>query len=468
MEHVLEPSIEFSNGRAVQLQERIQGQVITPTDPGYDEARKAWNLNVDQHPAVIVLAESAEDVAESVRFARGEGLGVAVQSTGHGNVRPADNCLLIITSRMRHVGVDAHTQTAWIQAGAKWGMVLEKTQPLGLAPLLGSSPDVGVIGYTLGGGMGWLARKYGLVTDSVRYFEVVTAEGQITRASQAENSDLFWGMRGGGGSLGIVTSMEIQLYPVTTVYGGNLYYPVGEAKEVFGRYREWVSSAPDELTSSIVIMNYPPIPELPEFLRGHSFAIVRGCYCGPIEEGEALLGYWRDWQAPIIDDFKAMPFSEVATISNDPVDPLPGSSSGAWLRELPNEVLDTLIRYGAPSEGPPVYLMTEVRHAGGAIARIDPSADAFSHRDAPHSLQVVGITATPEAYQHLRAYTQSLKRDLEPYIMGVYMNWLEGEESRERIQDGFSPEAYRHLRELKARHDPDNLFGFSFNIQPAG
>ena len=467
MEYVLEPSIEFSNGRAVQLQECIQGQVITPVDPDYDEARKAWNLNVDQHPAVIVYAESAADVAETVRFSRSEGLGVAVQSTGHGNVRPADNCLLIITSRMRDIRVDIHSQTAWIQAGAKWGMVLEKTQPLGLAPLLGSSPDVSVMGYTLGGGMGWLARKYGLATDSVRYFEVVTAEGEIIRASHTENSDLFWGMRGGGGSLGIVTSMEVQLYPVTTVYGGNLFYPVSEAKEVFGRYRDWISSAPDELTSSIVIMNYPPIPELPEFLRGRSFAIVRGCYCGPIEEGQALLGYWRDWQAPIIDDFKAMPFSEVATISNDPVDPLPGSSSGAWLQELTDEVLDTLIRYGAPNESPPTYLMTEVRHAGGAIARVDPSANAYSHRDAPHSLQVVGITGTPEEYRHLQAYTQSLKRDLEPYMMGLYMNWLEGEESRERIQDGFSPEAYRRLRQLKANYDPDNRFGFSFNIQPA-
>ncbi|KPK13284.1 MAG: hypothetical protein AMJ56_02595 [Anaerolineae bacterium SG8_19] len=467
MEYVLEPSIEFSNGRAVQLQECIQGQVITPVDPDYDEARKAWNLSVDQHPAVIVYAESAVDIAEAVRFARSEGLGVAVQSTGHGNVRPADNCLLIITSRMRDIRVDVHSQTAWVQAGAKWGMVLEKTHPLGLAPLLGSSPDVSVMGYTLGGGMGWLARKYGLATDSVRYFEVVTAEGEIIRASHTENSDLFWGMRGGGGSLGIVTSMEIQLYPVTTVYGGNLFYPVSEAKEVFGRYRDWISSAPDELTSSIVIMNYPPIPELPEFLRGRSFAIVRGCYCGPIEEGEALLGYWRDWQEPIIDDFKTMPFSEVATISNDPVDPLPGLSSGTWLQELTDEVLDTLIRYGVPSEGPPAYLMTEVRHAGGAIARVDPSANAYSHRDAPHSLQVVGITGTPEAYRYLQTYTQSLKRDLERYMMGVYMNWLEGEESRECIQDGFSPEAYRRLRELKAQYDPDNRFSFSFNIQPA-
>jgi hypothetical protein len=194
--------------------------------------------------------------------------------------------------------------------------VLAQTQPLGLVPLLGSSPDVGTIGYTSGGGMGWLARCYGLSTDSVCSFEVVTAEGQIVRASHADNSDLFWCLRSGGG-LGIVTGMEVQLYPVSTVYGGNLYYRIGQAKEVLTRYREWIATVSDELTSSIVIMNFPPIPELPDFLRGQSFAMVRGCYCGPVEEG-------------------------------------------------------------------------------GAITRVDPSANAFSHRDAPHSLQVVGIAGTPE------------------------------------------------------------------------
>lgn len=467
MEYVLEPSVEFPRSHNVSLQESIQGQVITPFDTGYDEARQAWNLSVDQHPALIVIAESTSDVAEVVRFARIEGLEVAVQSTGHGNVRPANDCLLIITSNMNDVQVDVLSQTARIQAGAKWGMVLEKTYPHGLAPLLGSSPDVGAVGYTLGGGMGWLARKYGLSIDSVHSFEVVTAEGRFLRASHTENNDLFWGMRGGGGSLGIVTAMEVQLYPVTTVYGGNLYYPIEEAKEVFTRYRDWISSIPDELTSSIVIMNFPPIPELPEFLRGQSFAMVRGCYCGPMEEGETLLGYWRDWRAPIIDDFKAMPFSEVATISNDPVDPLPGLSSGAWLRELNDQVLETLIRYGAPSEGPPLFLMTEVRHAGGAISRLEHTANAFSHREALHSLQVVGVTETPEAYRGLQAYTQRLKSDLKPYLMGVYMNWLEGLESREKIQEAYSPQNYRRLRELKAKYDPDNLLGFSFNILPA-
>ena len=306
------------------LRNQVQGAVITPDDPRYDELRLAWNRSVVQYPAVIVQAECAADVAEAVRFAQQAGLGVAVQATGHGNVRPANGALLILTAGLNGVQVDDVARTAWVEAGVKWGAVLEKAQAVGLAPLLGSSPDVGAIGYTLGGGMGWLARKYGLSADHVLRFEVVTADGQLRYASASENSDLFWGLRGGGGSLGIVTGMEIELFPVTTVYGGNLFYPFEMAREVFVHYREWVATAPEELTSSIVIMNFPPIPAIPEPLRGQTFVMVRGCYSGPVAEGERLLEHWRTWRTPFIDDFKTMPFSAVATISNDPVDPMPG------------------------------------------------------------------------------------------------------------------------------------------------
>ena len=446
----------------------VSGPVVSPGDPRYEEARKAWNLAVDQHPAVIVFPKTASDVVRAVRFARREGLGVAVQATGHGNVRPADDCLLIVTSNMSEIKVDPASQVAWIEAGAKWGRVLEKTQRFGLAPLLGSSPDVGAVGYTLGGGMGWLARKYGLATDSVRSLEAVTAEGEMIRISHSEHSDLFWGMQGGGGSLAIVTGMEVQLYPVTTVYGGNLYYPIEQAREVSIRFRDWIATAPDELTSSIVIMNYPPIPEMPELLRGRSFVIVRGCYCGPVEDGEALLQTWRDWQTPLFDEFKAMPFGKVATISNDPIDPLPGMSSGAWLQGLSDEAIEIVIRYGAGQDGLSPLTMTEVRHAGGAIALVDPHSTAYSNREETLHLQVVGVTHTLEERRYLQQYVEQFKVDLGPFLSGaVYMNFLEGRESQERIQDGFSPEAFRRLRELKTRYDPDNRFSFSFNILPS-
>ena len=454
--------------RWTQLQSRIQGTVITPDDPQYDEARRAWNLTVEQHPAVIVVATSATDVIEATQFARREGLSISVQSTGHGIVRPANDSLLIITSKMKNIRVDAASQTAWIEAGAKWGEVLEKTQAVGLAPLLGSSPDVGVVGYTLGGGLGWLGRKYGLATDSVRFFELVTADGQLLRASDTENSDLFWGLRGGGGSLGIITGMEVKLYPVSTVYGGNLLYPIEAAKEVYARYRDWIAAAPDELTSSIVIMNFPPFPQVPDFLRGQSFVMVRGCYCGPIQQGEALVQSWRDWQAPLVDDFKAMPFSQVATISNDPVDPIAARSTGAWLRELSDEAIDILIRYGASNNGrgPSPFVFAEVRHVGGAVARGSSQANAYGNRDASLLLQMVGPTPTPEADDHLRQYTGQIKAQLQPYLTGgVYMNFLEGEESQQRVTDGYSAETYRRLAALKAKYDPDNRLQSGFDIR---
>jgi FAD/FMN-containing dehydrogenase len=346
-------------------------------------------------------------------------------------------------------------------------MVLEKAQAFGLAPLLGSSPGVGAVGYTLGGGLGWLARKYGLAADSVHSFEVVTAEGRRLRASQTENGELFWALRGGGGSFAIVTGMKIQLYPVATVFGGNLVYPIELAKEVITRYREWIASAPEELTSSIVIMNFPPVPDVPELLRGKSAVLVRGCYSGPVEQGEALLRYWLDWKAPIANMFRAMPFAEVATISNDPKDPASGYSTGVWLRELSDEAIDTLIQYGVSRAGSSPLVVTEMRHVGGAFSRIDKHANAFGNRDAQLLLELIGATPTAEARRHVEQYMGQFQRELQPHMTGgVYMNFLSGKEARERVKDAYLPESYRRLKALKAQYDPDNRFQFSFNIPP--
>jgi hypothetical protein len=457
------------DARWAELQSNTRGRVITPHDPAYDEARTAWDLTVHQWPAAIIVAKDAADIVASMRFAEREGLPVSVQSTGHGVVRPANSSLLILTSEMKQVRVDQVSQTAWVEAGAKWGWVLEKTQASGLAPLLGSSPDVGVVGYTLGGGLGWLGRKYGLAADSVRFFEVVTADGRLLRASEMENQDLFWGLRGGGGSLGIVTGMEIQLYPVTTVYGGNLLYPIELARDVFMRYREWIVSVPDELTSSVLIMNYPPIPEIPGILRGQSFAMVRGCYCGTPEQGETLLQSWRAWRAPLVDDFKVMPFAGVATISNDPVEPVPGWTTGAWLRELSDEAIDLLIRYGGGGNSPSPFAVTEVRHAGGAVGRVGPGSSAYGNRDASLLCQLIGMAPTPEIHRHLQQVAAELEQGLQPYLTGgAYLNFLSGEESRQRVQDGYSPEAFQRLKSLKAKYDPENRLRSGFDIASRG
>jgi hypothetical protein len=447
------------------LQSRLKGSAFIPGDAGYDQASQPWNLNFKHRPTVVVMAKNTRDVVEAIRFAGLNDLGVAIQATGHGVSLAADNAVLINTALMQDIRVDAITQTAWVEAGVKWGSVLEKAQAVGLAPLLGSSTDVGAVGYTLGGGMGWLARKFGLSADSVNFFEMVTADGHVLHVSQEENSDLFWALCGGGGSFGVVTGMEIKLYPVTTVYAGNLMYPIQNAKEVFIHYREWIANAPDELTSSIVIMNFPPIPQVPDFLRGQSFAMVRGCYVGPLEEGEKLLKWWRDWQAPIVDDFKPMPFNVAGMISNEPNEPSHGHASAIWIRELSDEMLDVMIRYGT---APSPFIVTEVRHAGGAIARVKPGTNAYGNRDASHVLEVVSITPTAEALEACHEAVKALKQALQPYSTGgVYINFLEGQEKWEETKRAFSAETYQRLRVLKAKYDAKNRFRFSFNIPAA-
>ena len=448
------------------LANRLRGTVTAPGDPGYDAARAAWNLAVDQHPAIVVAAADEADVATAVRFAGEHGLGVAVQATGHGVARPADGALLLSTGAMDGVQVDAAARTARIEAGARWGAVLEKAAPEGLAPLLGSSPDVGAVGYTLGGGLGWLARRHGLAADRVRSFEVVTADGRQIRAGAGEDEDLFWGLRGGGaGSLGVITAMEVGLVPVDTVYGGNLLYPAELAAEVAARYAEWIGTVPDELTSSLVLMNLPPLEMVPEPLRGRSFAMVRGCHCGPVAAAEETLRFWRDWKVPEFDMFGPMPFSAVAMISNDPVDPMPGLASTEWLRSLDEEVIGALIDHAFAAAGPPPLALTEVRHIGGAVSRTAPGSAAYGNRDASLLLEMVGIIPHPEAKQALEAHLAGLRSRLRGHTTGgAYLNFLEGEERVGRTKAGFTEEGYRRLQALKRRFDPQNLFRYGIDL----
>lgn len=446
--------------------EVVDTLVIKPGDPRYDEARQAWNLSVDQYPAAIVMAESAEDVVAAIRYARQENLGVSVQATGHGVFRPANGTLLINTSRMTEVTIYPETGTAWVAAGAKWQPVLDKAQAFGLAPLLGSTPDVGAVGYTLGGGLGWLARKYGLSSDSVLRFEVVTADGEIRQVSKTEHPDLFWALRGGGGSMAVVTGMEIQLYPVTVVYGGNLIYPITLAREVFLRYRAWVETLPNEFTTSVALMNFPPIPEVPEFLRGQSVVMVRGCYTGDVAEGKALLQPWLDWRQPMAHLFSELPFTEVASISNDPLDPMAHKLSGMRLRALSDEVIDTLLEHGINDDGSNLLVMIEVRHAGGVMSQVTSQSSPIGHRNVPFVLAVIAAVPIPALDAPAEAQVNALIAALEPARVGVYMNFLEGSESQKRTIEAYSLENYHWLMRIKAKYDPHQLFRHGINIPP--
>jgi len=450
------------------LAARLPGKVVLPGDDVYETARLAWNLRAAMAPAAIVYVQSRADVSEALKFAHEHDLRVAIQSTGHRETVDGKGCLVINTSAMKALAVDPAARTAYLEAGVKWGEVLAQTQVHGLAPLIGSSGDVGAVGYTLGGGLGWLARKYGMSVDSVLRFEVVTADGRVRIASPEEHPDLFWALRGGGGGFGVVTGMEIRLHPVARVYAGNLFYPAGMAKAVWRRYREWVAHAPDELTSSIVLMNYPPLPQLPPVLSGQSFVIVRGCYLGASGDGEALLSYWREWQAPLIDEFRERPFIEADQISHDPVDPMPALNSCEWLQDLSDETADALIGHTFPQGGPPLLIFSEVRLAGGAIARVDGDATAYSHRDEKFIWVSIATAPTEEAARSVRQHLGQLAAELGPARTGrVYMNFLEGEEMRERTRDGFSEAAFRRLQAVKARYDGNDRIISGFGIPPA-
>ncbi len=447
-------------GTAAELRSRIAGAVLTPQDPSYDELRLAWNRAYEHHPALIVVPASAADVATAVRHAAQMAMPVAVQTTGHGVVRICDGAMLILTHRLDGVTVDAEAWTARIGGGAKWQKVLGPATAAGLAPLLGSTPDVGAVGYTLGGGMGWLARKYGLSADHVRAIEIVTADGQIRRAAPDSEPDLYWALRGGGaGSLGVVTAIEVDLVPVASLYAGNLLYPAPLAREVAARYRDWVARVPDELTSSICFMNFPPVDEVPEPIRGRSFTIVRGAFVGSDEDGAELLRHWRDWRAPELDMWGRMPFADVATISNDPLDPLAAVVTTEWLDHLGDTAVDVLVRAAFEQDGPSPLAFAELRHCAGAIARPPEHASAYGNRARSFVLECVGVTFGPESHTACEKFVAAMKAELAPHAAGgAYLNFLEGEEKIRRTRDGFEPDAWQRLRAIKAAVDPANVF----------
>lgn len=449
--------------RLESLHSQVDGAILRPGDPDYEQARRAWNLSVDQHPALILIAGSVQDIVAAVRFANANNLGVAVQLTGHGVKYPADDDLLIITSRLNAVSVDAYARTARVEAGAIWQNVLDAATPHGLAPLLGTSPHIGVVGYTLGGGIGWLARRYGLAADSVLSIDLVTPDGQLRHSSAEENADLFWALRGGGGNFGVVTGMEFKLYPVATVYGGALTYPGALARDALHFYRDWVADVPDDLTSSISVLRFSNLPQLPDNLRGQLRVILRAVHAGDAAEGERLMQPWLAWQTPMENTLRQLPFSEIATISNDPVAPAPAYPTSNMLGELTDEAIDVVARYATDRTSPLIF--NELRHAGGAIMRVDPDANAIGNRDARFYLQISGLAFTPEIRTAMDHYLRQYQEALRPYLHGgIYMNFAGSNQAAARVQDAYLPHAYQRLVALKAQVDPKNLFRYSYPL----
>jgi hypothetical protein len=452
------------------LRAGLRGTAHAPGEEGYDEASRAWNLAAHQQPALVVVAGGAADVMAAVRFARDSGMGVGVMATGHGVGVPCDGGVLINTSRMRGVRVNPVARTARVEAGALWTDVVHEAQPHGLAGLMGSTSHVGVVGYTLGGGFGWLGRRYGFNAASMRQADVVTADGELMPASADEHPELFWGLGGGGGNFGIVTSLEFDLYPVGTLYGGDLIYPVEKAAEVLGAYARWSADLPDEWSTGVAFLNVPPLPALPEPLRGKSVIALRGCYCGESPEtGEQMLQPVREELGEsIMDTFGAMPFAAMDSISMDPVDPIGARQHSEMLGELSPEAIETLVEVAGAGSGSPLITL-DLRQLGGALARTADHLSTMGKGDSKFIMNGVGPAFTPEMAEGVVAYLSRVAEATRRFQTGdTYVNFMELDgASPERVEAAYAPEDYERLVALKDRYDPKNVFRFNRNIRPS-
>jgi FAD/FMN-containing dehydrogenase len=451
------------------LRAGLRGTAFAAGEEGYEVASRAWNLNAHQEPAVVVMAEGAADVMAAVRFAREIGVGVGVMATGHGMGAPCDGGVLVNTSRMRGVRVDPVARTARVEAGALWADVIPEAQAHGLAGLVGSSSHVGVVGYTMGGGFGWLGRRYGLNSTSVTEAEVVTANGELTRARTDENADLLWGLKGGGGNFGIVTSLEFRLYPLATVYGGSAFYPVEQARELLNAYARWSAGLPDEMTTAVAIMNIPPLPHLPEPLRGRSVVVLKGCYCGEeAHNGEEIFRSVRGGLGePIIDTFREMPVAEMDKISMDPVDPLGVIQHAELLSDLTPEAVDALVEVAGTGSGSPLIIL-EIRQLGGALVRTPQNLSPLASGEARFSMNAIGATFTPEMAEGVKAHLARVAEETRPYQTGeTFLNFMEENPSGDRVRAAYTRGDWERLVHLKEERDPDNLFRFNRNIPPS-
>lgn len=459
----------LAHAAAVELRSVIRGDVFAPDDTDYETARLPWQRTVQQHPAVIVAAQDADDVVAVVRFAAAHEMPVAIMRTGHGMVAPCDGGLLLLTERMQGAEVDPVARVARIPAGALWRDVLAQSIPHGLAPLLGSTPYVGAIGYTLGGGMGWLARKFGLAVDTVRAFDIVTADGRLRRVTPESEPDLFWAVRGSGSNFGVVTSLECELYPVGDMYGGNLFYPIEAAAEVLAAYSAWVKTLPDEFTTAFLTLRFPDIPDIPPPLAGKTFAVVRGCYVGWAARGEALLRPMRQAALVAVDAFTTLNIGELEGISSDPVDPMPVFSWTETLNDLGPETAQALLRLHESAPDVPFFAI-EARHVGGSAAIRAPRDNAFSLRGAEFVLFIYGLFPAPELGPAIKSYLGQVTDTLKPHATGMqYYNFLsETDMTPERGRATHTPAHNQRLAALKAVYDPANLFRYNPNIPPAG
>jgi len=455
--------------RALQgLRDRFHGGLIGPHDDGYDDARAIWNGEIDRKPGLIARCADPSDVQTAVRFAREHDLRTSVRSGGHGvgGLAICDDGLVIDLSGMKGVHVDPGEARVDVGAGVTLGELDEATQAFGLAVPAGVVTHTGVAGLTLGGGIGWLTRKHGLSVDNLVRAAVVTANGEIVTASEGEDPDLFWGLRGGGGNFGVVTSFGFRAHPVgPTVLAGPIVFPLERSAEIMGVYRGWAAEAPEELTTILNFRRAPAAPWVPEHLHGVPVLIVAACWCGPIDQGVDVMAP-IEALGPILDLCEPKPFVEHQAMFDGAV--VPGWHyywKSVEIGELSAMAVDEIIDHTERITSPRSY--TIAFHLGGAMSRVGEMETAYGGRTPAFDVNINGVWLPEQAdagSEHI-AWTRSLFGKLEPMARGVYVNFL-GDEGQERVRAAYGAEKYRRLSELKARYDPTNLFRSNQNILP--
>ena len=446
------------------LREQLMGTVTVPGDAGWDAARQAWNLAVDQRPVAVAEPETVADVVAIVKFAAQRGMRVAAQGTGHAATALAEGSLTT-RSWSRRTACASSRSTPTAAAPAPRPARCGPTSPVppsehGLAALAGSSHDVGVVGYCLGGGVSWLARKHGLAANSVVAVQIVTADGRVVVADAHHEADLFWAVRGGGGNFGIVTAIELELYPVDELYAGMLAFPVERAAEVLRAWREWVRTVPDEATSVGRILHFPPFEEIPAPLRGQSFVMVEMAYLGDEAAASELLAPLRALH-PVMDTFAMVAPADLLALHMDPPGPVPGVGDGALLDVMPAEAIDALAAVSGPDTP---LLSVELRHLGGALARRAEGSGALATLEGDFALFAVGMAPHEDAAAAVKAHLD--------VVAGAVCEWDAGRRYlnfSERAVDtrtAYPAAAYRRLRAVKTLVDPDNLFRANHAIAP--
>ena len=435
-----------------ELRAVVTGVVATPGEPAYAELVTPWNVAVEMQPAAVVAVRTAEDVAAAVAFARRNGMTVGVQATGHGAISSLAGHLLIVTRELDEVTVHASERWARVGAGVKWIRVIEAAAPHGLAPLNGSSSDVGVVGYTTGGGVGPMARTFGLAADRVRAFEVVTGDGVLRRVTPTLHPDLFFALRGGKGVGGIVTAVEFDLLPLPTFYGGALYFDGADIPSVIERWRYWSAGLPEQATTSFVILQLPGGPEFPPFLAGRMSIGVRFLWVGDAAEGEKLLAPMRDVAPMLFDDVAVKPYAAIDSVHADPVDPMPVIDRGMLLTGFSDAAVERFLALAGPGSDSP-QVVVEVRQAGGALGRAAAHENAFDHGAAAYSVLTVGIAFDPRVGPHSDALFEALS-DWD--TGGCWPNFAPPHDAGS-AKRAYSPETLARLAAVADRYDPDGV-----------